>query len=40
VAWWTEPKSVELRKWRGELVTSIKTALDEAGIEMPFRIER
>ncbi len=36
VAWWTAPTPVEIRSSRGEVVTAIKSALDEAGIEIPF----
>lgn len=36
VAWWTEPEPVDIRRSRGEVVTAIKKALDDAGIEIPF----
>lgn len=36
VAWWTESIPGKVRASRGEVVTSIKSALDEAGIEIPF----
>ncbi len=36
VAWWTEPKPGQMRKSRGEVITAIKKALDDAGIEIPF----
>ncbi len=36
VAWWTEPKPVDIRRSRGEVVTAIKRTLDEAGVEIPF----
>ena len=36
VTWWTGAKPVDLRRSRGEVVTAIKSALDEAGIEIPF----
>ncbi|QBQ54024.1 mechanosensitive ion channel family protein [Nitrosococcus wardiae] len=36
VAWWTDPTPVDIRRSRGEVVTAIKGALDEAGIEIPF----
>ncbi len=36
VAWWTDPRPVDLRLSRGEVVTAVKRALDEAGIEIPF----
>jgi small-conductance mechanosensitive channel len=36
VTWWTGPQPVDIRRSRGEVVTAIKWALDEAGIEIPF----
>ncbi|SEN14020.1 mechanosensitive ion channel family protein [Nitrosomonas marina] len=36
VAWWTENKPVDIRRSRGEIITAIKTALDDASIEIPF----
>lgn len=36
VAWWTEPRPVDIRRSRSEVVLAIKRALDEAGIEIPF----
>lgn len=36
VSWWTDPKPYDIRKSRGEVVTAIKKALDNAGIEIPF----
>lgn len=36
VTWWTGAKPVDLRKSRGEVVTAVKSALDDAGIEIPF----
>ncbi len=36
VAWWTDPKPGQMRKSRGEVITAIKKALDDAGIEIPF----
>ncbi len=36
VTWWTDPKPVDIRRSRGEIVTAVKKALDEAGIEIPF----
>jgi small-conductance mechanosensitive channel len=36
VTWWTDPLPVDIRRSRGEVVTSIKRALDDAGIEIPF----
>ena len=36
VAWWTDPTPLGIRRSRGEVVTAVKRALDEAGIEIPF----
>lgn len=36
VAWWTDPKPIDVRRSRGEVVTKVKHALDVAGIEIPF----
>ena len=36
VAWWTDPRSADIRRSRGEVVTAVKRALDDAGIEIPF----
>lgn len=36
VAWWTSPTPLEVRFSRGEVITAIKRALDEHGIEIPF----
>ncbi len=36
VTWWTESKPVDLKRSRAEVVTAIKKALDEAGIEIPY----
>lgn len=36
VTWWTGPQPVDIRRSRGEVVTAVKHALDEAGIEIPF----
>ena len=36
VTWWTGAKPVDIRRSRGEVVKTIKRALDEAGIEIPF----
>ncbi|MDF1799274.1 MAG: mechanosensitive ion channel family protein [Planctomycetota bacterium] len=36
VTWWTGSKPGEVRRSRDEVLTSIKGALDEAGIEIPF----
>lgn len=36
VTWWTGSRPVEVRKSRDEVVSKVKAALDEAGIEIPF----
>jgi len=36
VTWWTDNKPVDLRRSKGEVVTAVKAALDQAGIEIPF----
>ncbi len=36
VAWWTGSKPVNIRASRDEVISSIKRALDDAGIEIPF----
>ncbi len=36
VTWWTGPLPVDVRRSRGEVVTAVKKALDDAGIEIPF----
>ncbi len=36
VSWWTKSKPVDERESRDELVSVIKRALDDAGIEIPF----
>ena len=36
VTWWTGSTPLEVRRSRGEVVTAVKRALDEAGIEIPF----
>ncbi len=36
VAWWCDSTPLGVRRSRGEVVTAIKRALDEAGIEIPF----
>lgn len=36
VAWWTGSRPGEIRRSRDEVVSAIKRALDEAGIEIPF----
>lgn len=36
VTWWTGSTPLEVRKSRDQVVASVKRALDEAGIEIPF----
>ncbi len=36
VTWWTGNKPTDIRHSRGEVITTIKKGLDEAGIEIPF----
>lgn len=36
VAWWTGSTPVEVRRSRDEVIEAIKSALDNAGIEIPF----
>jgi len=36
VAWWTDSTPLAVRRSRGEVITAIKAALDDAGIEIPF----
>jgi len=36
VTWWADPRPLEVRRSRGEVVTAVKKALDDAGIEIPF----
>jgi small conductance mechanosensitive channel len=36
VTWWTGNMPVDIRRSRGEVITAVKKALDEAGIEIPF----
>lgn len=36
VTWWTGSTPVDIRKSRDEVVTAVKKALDDAGIEIPF----
>ena len=36
VTWWTGSKPVEVRQSRDEVITALKRALDDAGIEIPF----
>jgi small-conductance mechanosensitive channel len=36
VTWWTDPMPVDVRRSRGEVITSVKKFLDDASIEIPF----
>ncbi len=36
MTWWAEPTPVDQRRSRGEVVTAVKSALDKAGIEIPY----
>jgi small-conductance mechanosensitive channel len=36
VTWWTGSKPLDIRRSRDEVVTAVKRALDDAGIEIPF----
>jgi small-conductance mechanosensitive channel len=36
VAWWTDPRPLDIRRSRGEVVKTVKCALEDAGIEIPF----
>ncbi len=36
VAWWTGARPLEIRKSRDEVISAVKSALDAAGIEIPF----
>lgn len=36
VRWWAQSSPLDMHKTRDKIVTSIKAALDEAGIEIPF----
>ena len=36
VTWWTGSQPVDLRKSRDQVVSAVKCALDDAGIEIPF----
>jgi len=36
IAWWTDSTPVDVRRSRGEIITAVKRALDDAGIEIPF----
>lgn len=36
LAWWTESSPLGVRRSTGEVITTVKAALDKAGIEIPF----
>ncbi|MFA0790270.1 mechanosensitive ion channel family protein [Microbulbifer echini] len=36
VSWWTGSTPLQIRQSRAEVVTAVKSALDQAGIEIPF----
>lgn len=36
ITWWTGSKPVDIRRSRDEVVSAVKRALDDAGIEIPF----
>ncbi len=36
IAWWTDSTPLGVRRSTGEVVTAVKSALDKAGIEIPF----
>ena len=36
VSWWTQPTPTDIRRSRDQVISAIKRALDEAGIEIPF----
>ncbi|GAB5382689.1 MAG: hypothetical protein Alis3KO_39810 [Aliiglaciecola sp.] len=36
MTWWTKPTPLDHRRSRGEVVSKVKRALDDAGIEIPF----
>ena len=36
IAWWTGSKPTEIRRSRDEIIATVKRALEEAGIEIPF----
>ena len=36
ITWWTDPKPVEHRTSRDEVIEAVKNALDDAGIEIPY----
>ena len=36
ITWWTGSKPIDIRRSRDKVVTAVKSALDRAGIEIPF----
>lgn len=36
ISWWTQPTPTDIRRSRDQVISAIKRALDEAGIEIPF----
>lgn len=36
IVWWTDPDPVDIRRSQGEVITSVKKALDKSNIEIPF----
>ncbi len=36
VTWWTGSRPIDIRRSRDEVIESVKSALDDAGIEIPF----
>ena len=36
IAWWTDSTPLDVRRSRAEVITAVKQALDDAGIEIPF----
>lgn len=36
ITWWTGSKPVDIRRSRAEVIVAVKSALDKAGIEIPF----
>jgi len=36
ITWWTKPKPLDIRTSRDQVVSAVKRALDDAGIEIPF----
>ena len=36
ITWWTGSTPIDIRRSRDEVLTAVKRALDERGIEIPF----